>query len=604
MADAGFRLAVEGEKEFKKALAEINAQIKVNKSELKLLTEEYKLNESGLGTLQGKQDALAESMQLQADKVKLLEDRYKDVAGQFGETDARVLKVKESLNLASAELVKNKAEWEKNAEIIAEFDEKAEAVVRAEEELKQTLSETEAGLRVNTSELKLLGAQYSGTENDAEGLRKMNEVLTDSIGKQNEKIAALSKALDAAQGEFGEQSKEVRQYQEQLNNAQVELIEMTKQVEINNEKLQETGDMDMGGLIGGLDDVLDKVGVKIPDGIKGLIGGFDLASAAAGGITTALIGATGKIVDLTKEALTWADDLTTKSQTIGVDTEKMQALEYAATTLGVSVETIDDVIKEINNKAGETDKIVGKYVGNIEALQSASEDERKAVSEATKEWEALGVQIYDENGNLKDAIEIFYDLVDAFGRTSNATERQKQMQDLLGESARKLNPIIEAGRSGMERLEQEAYDTGVVLGEDLVRQADLAASALNRLDMKVDSLKNKFVLLLTGFGEGVWKSPFEGLMDIIGDIGGLLFPKYAEGTDFHPGGLAIVGEKGPELVNLPRGSQVIPNTELPMVGGDIHQTVNVYVDHVESLRDIERIADGQRTSMRMGYVRG
>ena len=31
------------------------------------------------------------------------------------------------------------------------------------------------------------------------------------------------------------------------------------------------------------------------------------------------------------------------------------------------------------------------------------------------------------------------------------------------------------------------------------------------------------------------------------------------GTDFAPGGLALVGEKGPELVNLPRGSQVIPN---------------------------------------------
>ncbi len=34
---------------------------------------------------------------------------------------------------------------------------------------------------------------------------------------------------------------------------------------------------------------------------------------------------------------------------------------------------------------------------------------------------------------------------------------------------------------------------------------------------------------------------------------------YASGTDFAPGGLAVVGEGGRELVNLPRGSQVIPN---------------------------------------------
>ena len=598
MADAGFRLAVEGEKEFKKALAEINAQIKVNKSELKLLTEEYKLNESGLGTLQGKQDALAESMQLQADKVKLLEDRYKDVAGQFGETDARVLKVKESLNLASAELVKNKAEWEKNAEIIAEFDEKAEAVVRAEEELKRTLSETEAGLRVNTSELKLLGAQYSGTENDAEGLRKMNEVLTDSIGKQNEKIAALSKALDAAQGEFGEQSKEVQEYREQLNNAQVELIEMTKQVEINNGKLQETGDMDMGGLIGGLDDVLDKVGVKIPDGIKDMIGNFDLASVAAGGIAGALAAGVGKIADISKEAMQWADELTTKSKTIGVGTEEMQALEYASTVLGVSVETIDDVIKEINNKAGETDKIVGKYVGNIKALQDASEDERKAVSEATAEWEALGVRIYDENGTLRDAIDIFYDLVDAFGKVSNSTQRQKQMQDLLGESARNLNPIIEAGTQTLRDLEQEAYDTGVVLSKDTVASLDRSAAAWEKWSYKVKSTLRSIPEALSNLFSGKW---IENLPKLFEDI---KLPGYAEGTDYHPGGLAVVGEKGPELVNLPRGSQVIPNAKLPTLGGDTYQTVNVYVDHVESLQEIERIADGQRASMRMGYVRG
>jgi phage-related tail protein len=39
----------------------------------------------------------------------------------------------------------------------------------------------------------------------------------------------------------------------------------------------------------------------------------------------------------------------------------------------------------------------------------------------------------------------------------------------------------------------------------------------------------------------------------------LHIPGFASGTDFAPGGLSLVGEHGPELVNLPRGSQVIPN---------------------------------------------
>lgn len=42
----------------------------------------------------------------------------------------------------------------------------------------------------------------------------------------------------------------------------------------------------------------------------------------------------------------------------------------------------------------------------------------------------------------------------------------------------------------------------------------------------------------------------------------LKIPGYAGGTNNHPGGLAVVGEEGPELVNLPRGSQVIPNNRL------------------------------------------
>lgn len=49
---------------------------------------------------------------------------------------------------------------------------------------------------------------------------------------------------------------------------------------------------------------------------------------------------------------------------------------------------------------------------------------------------------------------------------------------------------------------------------------------------------------------------------------------FAMGTNFAPGGLAIVGERGPELVNLSRGSQVIPNHELRgMGGGNIAQIV-------------------------------
>ena len=44
-------------------------------------------------------------------------------------------------------------------------------------------------------------------------------------------------------------------------------------------------------------------------------------------------------------------------------------------------------------------------------------------------------------------------------------------------------------------------------------------------------------------------------------------PKLATGTQNFAGGLAMVGEKGPELVYLPQHSAVIPNNQLGTGGG-------------------------------------
>ena len=52
-------------------------------------------------------------------------------------------------------------------------------------------------------------------------------------------------------------------------------------------------------------------------------------------------------------------------------------------------------------------------------------------------------------------------------------------------------------------------------------------------------------------------------------------PAFAGGTSYAPGGMALVGERGPELVNLPRGSQVIPNHKIGGVGGGSNISVSV-----------------------------
>ena len=70
------------------------------------------------------------------------------------------------------------------------------------------------------------------------------------------------------------------------------------------------------------------------------------------------------------------------------------------------------------------------------------------------------------------------------------------------------------------------------------------------------------------------------LNTLIAGIGHLF--GFAGGTDFAPGGLSVVGERGPELVNLPRGAQVIPNHVLAAVASGGALGANSYTSSVSS----------------------
>jgi hypothetical protein len=61
----------------------------------------------------------------------------------------------------------------------------------------------------------------------------------------------------------------------------------------------------------------------------------------------------------------------------------------------------------------------------------------------------------------------------------------------------------------------------------------------------------------------------------------------AAGTDRWRGGPTWVGEEGPEIINLPRGSQVIPNHKifgLPQVNQSEHLTQNIFKNYISGLR--------------------
>lgn len=94
--------------------------------------------------------------------------------------------------------------------------------------------------------------------------------------------------------------------------------------------------------------------------------------------------------------------------------------------------------------------------------------------------------------------------------------------------------------------------------------------------------------------------------DFIPGLGGKGFniseiPMLAKGTDYFKGGLAIVGEQGPELVSMPRGSQVIPNREseniLSSGGTFILQTVLDGKVVAETIAPYSDIVGGNRLNL-------
>jgi len=53
-------------------------------------------------------------------------------------------------------------------------------------------------------------------------------------------------------------------------------------------------------------------------------------------------------------------------------------------------------------------------------------------------------------------------------------------------------------------------------------------------------------------------------------------PGFAVGTRYAPGGMALVGERGPEMINLPRGSHVIPAAQTAKMMGGIGGAIEVF----------------------------
>ena len=482
-----------------------------------------------------------------------------------------------------------------------------------EAEYRAALSSIDKSFKELGSEMNLLSAKFAENGDSVEALSAKNDVLNRKVETQQQRVDTLKKAveeakqiqeqankafegaaaaLDAGSDEYKTLASQVQKaadqtavWQTKLNNAEAALYGMKDALDENNEAIEKAqrkgtglkgvfanlkesfadGKSEAVGLGDAIGGAADKLGIQLPEGASKALNSLNGISAGAAAVVggfaavAAVIVKTEKaLIDMTKEAAAGAKEITTFASITGQSEQQVQQMQYASEKLGVSYDRVRDSLKEITNKMQEA--------------ENGSADTAAA-------FEKLGVELRGSNGELRDAQDVFLDVIDALGEVGNQSERDAIAMDLMSESAQELNPMIEAGRETIQQYAQAASDMGLVLEEDELKALTEVQSAFYDLEQQQKATKNQlaaeFAPYLTSFYNDMSEatSAFgqtledSGLVSAFGSL------------------LEFVGE-------LIDPTSVLGQTTLPILEGSLKGVALVLATVVDSLRAIAGLLDG------------
>lgn len=163
---------------------------------------------------------------------------------------------------------------------------------------------------------------------------------------------------------------------------------------------------------------------------------------------------------LVKGGLDYAASLGEVSQQLGVTTRTLQEYRYAATQAGISQDEMDKRLAKLTRTIGEA------------ALGG------RAQSEA---FNRLGISIRDSAGNIKEAGDLMPEIAEGLKRLGSEAERQATLVDLFGRSGQRLAPLMAGGAKGVNDLRKAAAELGLVLSDDVIKNADETADKISAL---------------------------------------------------------------------------------------------------------------------------
>ena len=551
----------------------------------------------------------------------------------------------------------------------------ATLVLDNDKAFKQALSEINAGLKVNRSEMALVSAQYKENGQSQDALRSKIAATEKTIASQTDKVKLLESALKSSIERTGESSKETMQWQTSLNKAQTELVSTQNELNDYREALAKTEKqtVSVADVVNGL---CDSLGISLPPAVQGVVDKFGTMSASGAALITVVGGITAKLVELTLSTADAAGDIKDLADKTGMTVEQVQELNYAAEYLQVS--------------ASDIGSMMARMTKNMDSAREGS-------GSAAEAFEKLHVRVEGANGQLRNANDVFYDVVDALGNVKNSTERDALAMSIFGKSAQDLNILISEGSDGLKKYAEQARATGNVMDSETIDRFDALSDQVAYLKQEADGLKNTFAMALlpilteligaltklspevventikitmaittvvllvktvadmtrcitsiadffSTFSLGALKTKW-AIMAVIGVVAVLLgllvvlfnkkdefqsllngidgtvrnmqqsvsgaqqnIPRYAKGTRNHPGGPAIINDdpagRYGEIVDLPSGARVYPAGVRPE-GVTYHDNRRFIfrVDDIDTFKRIMQMLENEKMNIRQGAVK-
>ena len=183
-ADIGLKIGIDGEREYRKQLQQMNAESRAFKSELKELDSEFDSNSSAMDKNRKKGELLEKGIKDQEKRVEDLEKALENSAKTFGENSKETLKWKTEVSKAKTELNKMRSELTKIPKPLSEIGKSISSAGKKMQKVGDTMS------KYVTAPLVAVGAASIAA------FREVDDGL-DSIAK---KTGATGQSLEELEG--------------------------------------------------------------------------------------------------------------------------------------------------------------------------------------------------------------------------------------------------------------------------------------------------------------------------------------------------------------------------------------------------------------------